>query len=100
MSHCVSILLFAGTLACSEVAKVSVCPQALLALREQTRAFGQEARHALLKEACWHGAEGSQEASEEHQVFLCVCLVKTSSHPFTLLALSTASPINKLTPLQ
>ncbi|XP_041803927.1 cilia- and flagella-associated protein 46 [Chelmon rostratus] len=58
-----------GTLACSRVAKVSVCPQALLALREQIRAFGQETRHALLKEACWHGAEERLEASEEHQVF-------------------------------
>ncbi|XP_070834007.1 cilia- and flagella-associated protein 46 [Chaetodon trifascialis] len=58
-----------GTLACSRVAKVSVCPQALLALREQIRAFGQETRHALLKEACWHGLEGRLEASEEHKVF-------------------------------
>ncbi|XP_040906348.1 cilia- and flagella-associated protein 46 [Toxotes jaculatrix] len=57
----------AGTLTCSRVAKVSVCPQALLALREQTQAFGQETRHALLKEACWHGAEGRPGASEEHQ---------------------------------
>ncbi len=64
---------------CSKVAKVSVSPRALLALREQTGAFGQETRHALLKEACWHGAEGRLEASEEHQVFPCVCLVETSS---------------------
>ncbi|GAA6225204.1 cilia- and flagella-associated protein 46 [Lates japonicus] len=56
-----------ATLTCSRVAKVSVCPRALLALREQTRAFGQETRHALLKEACWHGAEGRLEASEERQ---------------------------------
>ncbi|XP_056252103.1 cilia- and flagella-associated protein 46 [Seriola aureovittata] len=60
-----------GTLTCSRVAKVSVCPQALLALREQTRAFGQHTRHSLLKEACWHSAEGRMEASEEHQVFPC-----------------------------
>ncbi|XP_044070722.1 cilia- and flagella-associated protein 46 isoform X2 [Siniperca chuatsi] len=58
-----------GTLTCSRVAKVSVCPRVLLALREQTLAFGQETRHALLKEACWHGAEGRLEASEEHQAF-------------------------------
>ncbi|XP_026212735.1 cilia- and flagella-associated protein 46 isoform X2 [Anabas testudineus] len=50
-----------GTLACSRVAKVSVCPWALLALREQTRAFGQETKHAFLKEGCWHGAEGRLE---------------------------------------
>nr|XP_046258124.1 cilia- and flagella-associated protein 46 isoform X1 [Scatophagus argus] len=57
-----------GTLACSRVAKVLVCPQALLALREQIRAFGQETRHAFLKEACWYRAEGRLEALEEHQV--------------------------------
>ncbi|XP_034754581.1 cilia- and flagella-associated protein 46 isoform X3 [Etheostoma cragini] len=60
-----------GTLTCSRVAKVSVYPQALLALREQTRTFGQETRHALLKQACWHSAEGRLEASEEHHVFPC-----------------------------
>ncbi|KAM8739310.1 cilia- and flagella-associated protein 46 isoform 1-T1 [Acanthopagrus schlegelii] len=59
-----------GTLACSGVAKVSVCPRALLALRERIWAFGQETRHALLKEACWQGAESRLEASQEHQVFL------------------------------
>ncbi|XP_073337460.1 cilia- and flagella-associated protein 46 isoform X1 [Pagrus major] len=58
-----------GTLACSGVAKVSVCPRALLALRERIWAFGQETGHALLKEACWQGAEGRLEASQEHQVF-------------------------------
>ncbi|XP_070772644.1 cilia- and flagella-associated protein 46 [Enoplosus armatus] len=57
-----------GTLTCSRVAKVSVCPRALLALREQTRAFGQETRHVVLKEACWH-AEGRPETSEGHQAF-------------------------------
>ncbi|XP_071337384.1 cilia- and flagella-associated protein 46 isoform X2 [Trachinotus anak] len=60
-----------GTLTCSRVAKVSVCPQALLTLREQTRTFGQQTRHVLLKESCWHGAEGRMGASEEHQVFPC-----------------------------
>ncbi|XP_051232115.1 cilia- and flagella-associated protein 46 [Dicentrarchus labrax] len=56
-----------GSLTCSRVTKVSVYPQALLALREQTQAFGQETRHALLKEACWHVAEARLEASTEHQ---------------------------------
>ncbi|KAM7408201.1 hypothetical protein PAMA_002070 [Pampus argenteus] len=56
-----------GTLTCSRVAKISVCPGALLALRKQIQAFGQETRHALLKEACWQSAEGRQEAPEEHQ---------------------------------
>ncbi|KAK2823968.1 hypothetical protein Q5P01_021143 [Channa striata] len=39
-----------GTLTCSSVAKVPVCPRALLALREQARAFGQESGHAVLKD--------------------------------------------------
>ncbi|CAK6962375.1 cilia- and flagella-associated protein 46 [Scomber scombrus] len=56
-----------GTLICSRVAKVLVCPRALLALREQVRAFGLETRHAFLKEACWHSTEGRQEAPNEHQ---------------------------------
>ncbi|XP_029305800.1 cilia- and flagella-associated protein 46 isoform X3 [Cottoperca gobio] len=59
-----------GSLTCSKVAKVSVCPQALLSLRKQTRAFGLETRHALLKQACWHSAECRLEDSEEHRVFL------------------------------
>lgn len=79
---CVNSIV-AGALTCSRVAKVSVCPVALLALREQVRAFGQETRHSLLKEACWHGTEGRQEAPEEHQVFTLVCLVKA----FALLSL-------------
>ncbi|KAK1905958.1 Cilia- and flagella-associated protein 46, partial [Dissostichus eleginoides] len=58
-----------GSLTCSKVAKVSVCPRALLALREQIRAFNQETRHALLKHACWHAAEGRPQPSEEHRVF-------------------------------
>ncbi|XP_047198342.1 cilia- and flagella-associated protein 46 [Hippoglossus stenolepis] len=57
-----------GNLACSRVAKVSVIPQALLALREQVRALGQEKTHAPLKEAAWHGAEGRVEASEKHHL--------------------------------
>ncbi|KAG7512173.1 cilia-and flagella-associated 46 isoform X1 [Solea senegalensis] len=52
-----------GNLMCSRLAKVSVCPQALLALREQIQAFGQETRHALSKEVCGHGAE--KTASDE-----------------------------------
>lgn len=69
----------AGTLTCSHVVKVSVCQRALLALREQIRAFGQETKHALLKEACWHGAEGRPETSEKHQVFARVCLVEIAA---------------------
>ncbi|XP_071380722.1 cilia- and flagella-associated protein 46 [Centroberyx affinis] len=56
-----------GTLTCCRVAKVSVSPRALLALRERTLTFGQETRHALLKEACWHGSEGRLNAPEERQ---------------------------------
>uniref|UniRef100_UPI0037E7646D cilia- and flagella-associated protein 46 n=1 Tax=Semicossyphus pulcher TaxID=241346 RepID=UPI0037E7646D len=62
----------AGTLTCSSVAKVSVCPRALRALRERTRAFGQGTRRALFKEACWQSwdaAEGGLQVSEEHQGF-------------------------------
>ncbi|XP_075933471.1 cilia- and flagella-associated protein 46 [Anarhichas minor] len=58
-----------GTLTCSTVAKVSVCPRALLALRDQTRAFGLETRHALSKQACRQRAEGRPEASEEPRAF-------------------------------
>ncbi|KAI4812824.1 hypothetical protein KUCAC02_024191, partial [Chaenocephalus aceratus] len=56
-----------GSLTCSKVAKVSVCPRALLALREQIRAFDQEMRHGLFKHACWHAAEGRPQPSEEHR---------------------------------
>ncbi|XP_067091811.1 cilia- and flagella-associated protein 46 [Osmerus mordax] len=45
----------AGTLVCSRVAKVSVHPGALLALRAKMKAFHHQTRHALLKEARWHG---------------------------------------------
>ncbi|KAM8859515.1 cilia- and flagella-associated protein 46 isoform 3-T3 [Spinachia spinachia] len=54
-----------GILTCSRVAKVSVCPQALLALRDHTRTFGLEARHAPIKPTCWRSAEGTPEASKE-----------------------------------
>lgn len=100
MSDCVSIVLFAGTLACSRVAKVSVCPQALLALREQTRAFGQETRHALLKKAHWHRTEGSQGAQEEHQDSPTVRLVATFFSSRTPSAMSNVSLVNELTPIQ
>ncbi|CAJ1066948.1 LOW QUALITY PROTEIN: cilia- and flagella-associated protein 46 [Xyrichtys novacula] len=63
-----------GTLACSRVAKVSVCPRALLALRKRTRAFGQDSSLLSFKEACWqtqHATEGRKEVSEKHQVSLC-----------------------------
>lgn len=53
MSDSVSIILFSGTLACSRVAKVSVCPQALQALREQSLAFSHEKRQALHQKAAW-----------------------------------------------
>ncbi|KAG7229994.1 hypothetical protein INR49_009714 [Caranx melampygus] len=52
-----------GALTCSRVAKVSVCPKALRGLRERTKAFGQQSRQALLKDACCHGAEGRMESS-------------------------------------
>ncbi|KAM6997214.1 cilia- and flagella-associated protein 46 [Tautogolabrus adspersus] len=64
----------AGTLTCSRVAKVSVCPRALLALREQTQSFGQETRLAFFKETCrqtWHAGEDVLKVSEEHHVFPC-----------------------------
>lgn len=100
MSDCVSIVLFAGTLACSGVAKVSVCPQALLALREQTWAFGQETRHALLRKARWHGAEGGQGAQEEHQDSPTVRRAVTFFSSCAPSAMSGASLINELTPIQ
>ncbi|XP_063348312.1 cilia- and flagella-associated protein 46 [Pelmatolapia mariae] len=56
-----------GSLTCSGMAKVSVCPQALLALREQTRAFCQETRHALLNKDSLRSVEDRLEASEEYQ---------------------------------
>ncbi|XP_041867180.1 cilia- and flagella-associated protein 46 isoform X2 [Melanotaenia boesemani] len=56
-----------GTLTCSRVAKVSVCPQALLALREQALAFSQDSRHSLLQEDSQHSVKGWLETSEEHQ---------------------------------
>lgn len=84
MSQCVSIMLVAGALVCSRVAKVSVCPEALLALREEI-----QARYGLLKEACWHKAEVRLEAFEQHQVFPCVCLVET----FALLSLNQHYPL-------
>lgn len=61
------------------MAKVSVCPQALLALREQTRAFCQETRHALLNKDSLRSVEDRLEASEEYQVFLHVCPVKATT---------------------
>uniref|UniRef100_A0A3Q1GQD3 Uncharacterized protein n=1 Tax=Acanthochromis polyacanthus TaxID=80966 RepID=A0A3Q1GQD3_9TELE len=67
MSDCVSAPVATGTLMCTRMAKVSVLPQALLTLREQTRAFGQETRHALFKEDSWHRVKGRLDASEEHK---------------------------------
>ncbi|KAM6916250.1 cilia- and flagella-associated protein 46 [Xenentodon cancila] len=56
-----------GTLTCSRVAKVSVCPRALLALRERTRAFVQETKHSPLNDDSLYSVEGWQEPSKEHQ---------------------------------
>ncbi|XP_039478106.1 cilia- and flagella-associated protein 46 isoform X2 [Oreochromis aureus] len=56
-----------GSLTCSGMAKASVCPQALLALREQSRAFCQETRHALLNKDSLCSIEDRLEASEEYQ---------------------------------
>lgn len=53
MSDCASIILFSGNLACSRVAKVSVCPQALQALREQCLAFSHEKSQDLHEKAGW-----------------------------------------------
>ncbi|MEQ2261942.1 hypothetical protein XENORESO_018412, partial [Xenotaenia resolanae] len=51
-----------GPVTCSQVVKVSVCPQALVALREQTQVFGLENKRSVLKD------ESSQlETSEVHQ---------------------------------
>ncbi|XP_068423801.1 cilia- and flagella-associated protein 46 isoform X2 [Clinocottus analis] len=57
-----------GTLACSRVGKVSVSPQALLALRDQTQAFGLETRHALTKQACQHSDEGWPEKTTAEEM--------------------------------
>lgn len=76
---CVNCVV-AGTLTCCRVAKVSVSPRALQALREQTQAFGQETRESLLKEACRQGNEGRLDVHQECQVFPLVGLVETSAH--------------------
>ncbi|XP_054655409.1 cilia- and flagella-associated protein 46 [Dunckerocampus dactyliophorus] len=55
-----------SSVTCSSVAKVSVCPRALLALQEQTRAFDQETRHALLKEAFLYEGRGEEDPEEHH----------------------------------
>lgn len=53
MADCASIILFSGNLACCRVAKVSVCPQALQALREQCLAFSHEKSQDLHEKAGW-----------------------------------------------
>ncbi|CAG6017918.1 unnamed protein product [Menidia menidia] len=55
-----------GTLTCLRVAKASVCPQALLSLREQTLAFDQETGLSLLMEDSWHGAESWSKVTARH----------------------------------
>lgn len=80
-SDSVSILLFSGTLACSRVAKVSVCPQALRALREQSLAFSHEKRQALHQKAAWN-------TDDQDQVFPFVVF-----HIFAPLSASTVDVI-------
>lgn len=65
-----------GTLTCSKVAKVSVCPLALVTLREKVWAFGQETRRSLLKEDALYDAERWQETSKDHQVFALLSKTK------------------------
>ena len=78
-----------GTLTCSKVARVSVCPQALLALKEKTWAFGQETRRSLLKEDS-HKVECWQEPSKEHQVSALLCNAKCG-FSFNVLTVHTRS---------
>lgn len=54
------------------MARVSVCPQALEALREQSQAFVWETGHALQGKARWQGPESDQEAAEKRQASLKV----------------------------
>lgn len=70
----------AGALACSRVARVSVCPQALLALSEQSQAFGCEILHFSLKRAHWQGPEVGQECPKERQPSPKVCPSERASN--------------------
>lgn len=80
-----------GSLTCSQVAKVSVCPRALLALREQTRAFDQKMRHALLKEASLH--VGRVEASDDaHPVCLSSSFHRNVIFPILWSAVIVTAP--------
>lgn len=88
----------AGTLTCSRVAKVSVCPKALRALREQTKAFEQQTRQTLLKDACCHGTEGKKEASD--QVFPCVRPLDIFAHLLLYYSHITHCESDRLPPLQ
>lgn len=65
---------------CSRVVRVSACPQALLALREQSQAFCRETGHASLKRSRWLGPEVDQEAPEEQQASPKVCLCEQASN--------------------
>ncbi|XP_024152713.1 cilia- and flagella-associated protein 46 isoform X3 [Oryzias melastigma] len=57
-----------GTLTCTRVARVSVCPQALQALREKARLFSQRSQHSPVKEECRGGAEARlQSAAADSQ---------------------------------
>lgn len=55
-----SIIMFSANLACSRVAKVSVCPQALQALREQCLAFSHEKSQGFHEEAGGPGDDKAQ----------------------------------------
>lgn len=65
--------LVAGDVRCSKVAKVSVCPQALLDLRDQVRVFRLETRQSLLKGDPLQGPESWLEDSEGLQV--CIQII-------------------------
>lgn len=77
-----------GTLTCSRVTKVSVCPRALLALRERMQAFGLETGHAFFREACQqtlNATEGKIQVSTDVQSFPCVRFLSIYKH-YTLQA--------------
>lgn len=85
LTDCASLILFSGNLACSRVAKVSVCPQALQALREQCLAFSHEKSQDLQEKAVW-------PRDDEPQVFPFVLFQMVAM----LFCLSTVSITNVL----
>lgn len=64
---CCFLFCSAGSLACSRVARVSVSPQALLALREQSRAFVCETGNTSQGKTRWQGPESDHDAPEKRQ---------------------------------